>query len=413
MATWLMSDLHQSQLLNPAWGAQQEKFTIALPGLFLNARLPVSPGEFLETDEAGQSTVDLNALLQASEPQDHITSHVQINTLGLGWSLANIRFSLWHSVKVAQQLDYTRDFLTLAWEGNSAFIGQEVDFGPDFQVVSWSEIGLGLSHKAGPVSFGFAAKYLNGIGDVSTPSTRASLYTDSDIYQLQLSTDYRVNTASFLSINDDDQLEVVSDPLSSFGFQKGNAGWAFDAGLAVHLTDKLTLAVSAIDIGSVKWDRDVENYLSSGTFTFDGLEFDNIFNRDSLNFQDAVDTLDQLFEFSERTEAYTTPLPTRVFAGATYQLNEKWQFGAVFQAESFRSLSFSGVALSARWNPIPWLGVGASWASRYNRSDQIGIQLLASLGPVRIYLTTDNAGALWSPGLRSASNARFGANLRF
>ncbi|MGA1582056.1 MAG: hypothetical protein ACO4CH_02210, partial [Saprospiraceae bacterium] len=43
MATWLMSDLHQSQLLNPAWGAQQEKFTIALPGLFLNARLPVSP----------------------------------------------------------------------------------------------------------------------------------------------------------------------------------------------------------------------------------------------------------------------------------------------------------------------------------------------------------------------------------
>ncbi len=100
-----MSDLHQSQLLNPAWGAQQEKFTIALPGLFLNARLPVSPGEFLETDEAGQSTVDLNALLQASEAQDHITSHVQINTLGLGWSLANIRFSLWHSVKVAQQLD--------------------------------------------------------------------------------------------------------------------------------------------------------------------------------------------------------------------------------------------------------------------------------------------------------------------
>ena len=413
VVTWLLQDLEQSRILNPAWGADKEGFALSLPGVFVNNSTPLDPGQLFARNASGQMVFDLEALLAASENVDKIVSHLQVNTLGAAWSLAKFRCSVWQSFRAAQQLTYPRELLELAWEGNSAFIGQDVVFGPDVQFMSWSEIGLGLSHKIGPVSVGFAAKYLSGIGDVSTPSTFASLYTDSDIYQLRLTTDYRVNTSALLTINDQDQIEFISDPLTSVGLLNGNNGWAFDLGVAIHLSDHLTLSASAIDLGSISWDRKVENYISSGNFTFDGLQFDNLFNRDSLNFQEAVDTLEKIFEFSETSQPYSSSLPARFFAGVSFQLNENWQFGAVFHSESFREQRFSAVAVNAFWKPLHWLGVGASWTTRYNRPDQFGLQLVTTVGPLQFYALSDNALALVSAKQREVANARFGLNLVF
>lgn len=413
VAAWFLKDLHQSQLLNPAWGAGQQGLAISLPGLFYSTNLPLEPGQLVQKNDADQTVFDIDALLNASEEEDEIISHAQINTLGAGWSLAGFRFSAWHSFKAAQQLLYSKDLIRLGWEGNAAFVGQEVAFGPDLQLTSWSEFGLGISRRLGPVSVGFSAKFLNGIGDVSTPSSLASLYTDDDIYQLRLTTDYRINSSSFLRINEADQLEIASDPLSAIGALSGNTGWAFDIGAIVHVSEKLMLSASIIDIGTVRWDQDVENYLSSGTFSFDGLEFDNIFNRDSLNFQEVIDTLDQIFEFSERSEHYTTAIPARLYAGATFQINESWQFGAVYHSESFRDKRYHAIGVSAFYNAFPWLGLGGSWITRYGRTDQIGFQILVQTGPLQIYALTDNMLALLNADQRAVGNARIGFNLLF
>lgn len=415
LSTWFYTNLQQSQALNPAWNAQQEKLTFTLPGLYFNAELPAAFNDFVGENAQGQTIIDPGPVLDASDPTDQILSHLHLNTVGVGFNAAGFRWTFQHSVRVHEFLEYPIEMLRVGWEGNAQYIGETVPIGPDFQVYAYNEFAVGLSRTFGKLSIGVRGKYLNGVGDVSTErdQTFATLFTSDDIYQLELNTDYRINSSAYVRINDIDDVDLNIDNYDIGELFNRNAGWAIDLGASLAVNDQLTLSASAVDLGQIVWKEAVENYTSAGTFTFEGLQFDNIFNQDSLSFQQAIDTLDQIFEFDETSESYTTSLPARFFVGGTWQLNEKWSLGALYNLESFRGQSYSAVAVNGQWAPIQGLRLGASYAWRYERLDQLGLQVIGQIGPVQLYALSDNVLAAFRPNESESTNGRVGLNLIF
>ncbi|MCB0622446.1 MAG: hypothetical protein KDC43_00630, partial [Saprospiraceae bacterium] len=75
-----------------------------------------------------------------------------------------------------------------------------------------------------------------------------------------------------------------------------NTGWSVDLGVDVDL-GKLSLAASVVDLGQITWNKEVRNYLSDGTFVYDGLDISQALTGDSVNFSQALDTLEQIFHF--------------------------------------------------------------------------------------------------------------------
>lgn len=413
LGLFYMQDLFQSQEINPAFAAERKGLTVALPSLYFNLDLPVAYNDVVEQNEDGDNIISIDKLLAESASEDRLLSHVHLQTLGAGFNLLGWRWSVQHQVKLNEFLEYPREMLDIGWNGNAAYIGQTVPIGPEFQLVAHNEFSLAAAKKLGKLGIGVRAKYLTGIGDASTSRTDATLFTSDDVYQLELTTDYQVNSSAFVRIEEIDDVEVDIDNYDWEDVITSNAGWGLDIGLTYDLTEKLQLSASVMDIGQIQWDEQVENYTSQGTTSYDGLFFEDIFNTDSLDFQDAIDTLDAIFEFEETNNSYSTDLPMRLYLGGQWSLNEQLSLGAVFLLESFRERNFYGFSVGGDFQPLSWLTVGGSYAWRYERFDNLGLRVGVTLGPVQFYALTDNIIGAIRPDEAASGNGRIGLNLDF
>ena len=243
------------------------------------------------------------------------------------------------------------------------------------------------------------------------------MFTSDDIYQLRLQTDYNINTSTFAPTFLFDSLGTVGveytfdDILNFNDIFTSNTGYAFDLGLTYQATEKLQLALSVIDIGQINWNDEVTQYRSNGTFEYDGLDISNIFQDDELDFEGTLDTLETIFNFKESSNDYTTKLPVKVYASATYQLNDRWQLGGMYYSEHFRGRTNIAAAISANARVGKFFQLGASYAVRNETFANVGLNVIATVGALQLYAVTDNIVGMVNPYDSENVNGRIGLNI--
>jgi hypothetical protein len=250
----------------------------------------------------------------------------------------------------------------------------------------------------------------------------ASIYTDADIYQLRLKTDYQLNASGF----DLDGLgNSVSNFVSSgsgtgnrlfsnaFSFSK-NRGFGVDLGATYRVNNKVQLSASAINLGSIKWKSAVKSVQSNGVYEFNGVDINKIYRGDSLSLSGIDDTLIGSFRFkTNEISSYRTTLPSSIYIGGTYQYNDKIQFGAVVNFMTYHGNFLPAAAVSASLNLGQTWSLGATYAVRKNDFTNFGINTMLRLGPVQGYANFDNILGVFSPAQFGNSNVRAGVNLIF
>ncbi len=415
----LVPDLYQNIKTNPALVPDQ-RVVVAVPGIY--GSYFHTPGSIagLVNFKDKEGLLDVSKLLENVESTNFLKVNLELETVSVHFRI-NDKFSLNlnHAVKSNSYLKYSDKLPRLFWGGNSQFIGEEVAFGPDQQSFAYNEVGLGAAYKLGKLTIGARAKWLTGIGDISTDRTDASLYTDDDIYQLSLSTDYRINSSTFDNVLLFDTLsgyDVEYDFNDVFSFKNAtttNTGYAFDFGLDYEVNDKLSISASVIDWGKIDWNKDVTNFHSQGTYEYDGLDLSSVLEGDEVSLSSAVDSVENVFEFKETNNNYSTALATKLYVNARYKLNERFTIGGLYYGESYRGETFSAVAVSAQAKLLETLTVGASYSVRNETYDNIGLSATYKLGPVQIYAVTDNVIAAVQPYKSKNVNLRVGLNLIF
>lgn len=413
-----MHNLWQANKTNPAI-VPENNLVIGLPGIRNNLFFTgPTYDDIVFKNEAGKSIIDIDRAIGVLDPQNLIRDDLELTTFSFALKIHGLTFSFSHAIKFSVFLQYPKTLPQVIWQGNAQFIGETVSLSNDLELNGYNEYAFGAAYKFGKLTLGAKAKFLNGIGNVSTDRAhrRASLFTDPDIFQLTLDADYRLNSSGALNYESfrDFNLDFNYDPASTQNLFSQNKGFAIDLGLRLEI-GKFDISVSVLDLGSIDWKADVRNYIADGIFKYDGLDFSQALTDQSVNFDQALDTLEQIFQVTEINTAYSTDLPTKVYVSATYQLNKSWEIGGLFFTESYRGKTFPAVALSANVDLLPKIiSLGATYAILHDDSfDNIGLNAVVKLGPVQFFGTTDNIISAFQPGQKQNFSVRLGLNLVF
>ncbi len=411
-----MRGVWQSNKTNPAI-VQPQSFTLSVIGLHNNLSFDGPTYNQIVTHQNGQAVIDVDRFINYLHPQNLIRDDLEISTLELAFRIKGLTLSVGHAMKYNAFFKYPKVLPQMVWQGNAQFIGQTVELGNEVQLTGYHELGLGAAYKSGPLTLGVKAKFLSGIADASSDRSHhsATLFTDPDVYQITLGADYILNTSNSLDYNSYTDLNADFN-FGNFTFDRffsANSGIAWDLGARLEM-GKLDIAVSVLDLGKINWDHNVTNYSATQSYEYSGLDFSQaLTGGDSANFNQAIDTLEQLFQPVKSNLSYSTTLPRKVYLNALYKLNDLISVGGLIFYENFRGKTVTAVAVGANANLISALTVGATYGVKNGSYDNIGLNLTFNLGPVQIFGVTDNIIAAFKAGDSQSFGARFGGSLNF
>jgi len=406
-----MRNIWQSSKTNPAF-TSQTKINIGLPHPYYNiSHTGASYNDFVVYKD-GENVLDIGAVIDQMDDQNQLFTSVVTETFSVTFGLKNLKISINHAMKFNAFLDYPKELVELAWNGNSQFIDQTIEIGPDIHAFAYNEFGIGVALKILNIDAGARLKILTGIGDLSTERNQVSVYTDPDIYQLTFTTDYLINTSSFFVYNGGNDFEIdFGDPSFNDVFAS-NFGTAIDLGASFKIKD-INLSASIIDLGFISWKKNTVNYHSQGTYTYEGVDISGIIRDDSISFEGALDSIGDILNFQETYSNYTTMLPAKIYLSGTYDVGARMTFGALIYSEFYRGKVYPAFAVSARARFGNILSIGASYAIRNKTYDNFGINATIKLGPVQIFAVSDNIISAFQPYDSRNANLRFGINLMF
>lgn len=420
-----MPDVWQSNSINPAFYPKGKHFFIGLPAYSVDL---ANSGDIAFDDiarkDGDRTIIDLDNVIARLEPENEISFDQRIETVNLGFRTRNDKwgFQLGHAILTTGWMQYPKSLAELLWYGNAPYIGQTLDIAPQVDIFDWNEWNVGVSRRFGKINLGARFKYLTGMNALQSDEkrTKMTVYTDPDIYQVTMETDYVFYSSSIIEAIDTAGLGYDFN-LNSFGgspyFQ--NKGVAFDLGIDAQLSDRLSVYASALNLGgSIAWKKNASIYTSSNKYTYEGAEIpgiDIINGSDSIDFDAKLDTLNDIFKFvkSDAPADWKTDLPMRISAGATFKLTDKWSLGLNAMYQTLGSRTNTAFGVSARWKPFGWLSLGGMYSANSRSSSNLGFHLMLQPGPVQVYILSDNLLNGFSTRSSSAVNLRAGAALVF
>ncbi|MEO6037548.1 MAG: DUF5723 family protein [Saprospiraceae bacterium] len=417
-----LPDVWPSTSINPAFFPKDKRIAIGLPGYSLDASHSgkLTYNDLLRKD-GDRTVIDFGNAIDKLEPENTLYFDQRIETVSLGIQLPrNWSIQASHANRLTGLAVYPKSLPELLWNGNAPYINQTVDFGFQARVFDWNEWSVGLAKHFNKVSVGARLKYLTGVSSLITDNDHhsATVFTNPDIYQLEIATDYGFHSSALISAIDTSGrgFKVDIADLKGKAFSS-NTGVSVDLGVQIRATERLTLSASVLDWGGkIKWKEDANYFRSNGQFNYEGVTFpgaDIINGSDSLTFDQKLDTLNDIFQFKKTAEEFSTKLPERIYIGATFQLTEKWILGLSGFAQNSDNRRVGGLGVSMRWMPVRWVSLGAMYSFNKRSAANLGFHVVFKPGPVQIYFMSDNLANAFTLKSSPAVNLRTGVSLVF
>lgn len=406
----------QSQYTNPAF-MSEKKINIALPGVSMGAtHSGFTIGDLLQPVDGSDSfRVDIDNVLTQLGEDNTFKGKVHADILSVGLRLGGFQLGVNTGTRASFFAAYPKDLVRLAWQGNGDYIGQTLSVGPDFQAFAYHEIGIsGAIRIKKKLQFGARVKYLIGLADFSLSRNNAQFQTGTEYYQLSLLTDVQFNTSTFNmgSINSLDDLDQLQ-PEFTLNATTGNKGFAADLGVVFNLNDKLSFSASVRDLGFINWTDQVSNYAVAGEINFEGIDAMEISEGNEEAMEEFVDSLVSGLTVQTSNESYRTQLPTEYYLSGTFSPLNSLRLGALVHSTRYRGRSTTAVGLSASKDLGKILSLGVNYFTINKSYQNVGANLLLKMGPVHLYMLSDNILTFIKPEESKFINFRMGMNVAF
>ena len=440
---YYMNRVPQSTFMNPAMQPKCN-FFLGLPAVSSlqlgvgNNRLTLTdvvmkhPTEdslitFLHPD----ATINKSDFLSKLDDNNFFYQDFSTDLLSFGFRTGTWYFTVNISEKFNVAVNYPKDLLTFALEGNQQFMYSNADF--SYLGVNSSlyrEYGLGISKQfSKDLSIGGRVKVLFGHANVSSDFNENTLNLYSSRDSIYLEADVTINTSSPLIATTDadgniDGFEIPgfiensdTDSLIDFALSHYNMGLGLDLGIYYKPLEKLSLSLSIIDLGYIKWEaEDVTSIELKGSYAFKGIDVSNeIGNTDSNTdpLEEMSDSLMNSFTYQPTSKSYKTSLGTKIYIGASYHVSNKFDLSFLSRSYYFNNNLNQAFTFSANARPINGLSASLTYSIMNGSYNNIGFGLVLGGAPLQLYIISDNASAaIWGHETTSA-NFRFGLNIAF
>ncbi len=372
---------------------------------------------------------DKNDFLSNIKENNFFYKDFRTDLLSFGFRVNTFYFSFNLSEKFNTTINYPKDLMELALYGNEPFINTNADLSYlGVNASFYREYGLGVSKEINDmISVGIRAKVLFGHANVSSTyeDNKLNMYSSSD--SLYLDADAVVYTSSPLiattnSDGDFDGFEIPgyiedseTDSLLDLAFAHKNLGLGIDFGVHIKPIERLSLSLSVIDLGYIKWDvEDVTKLELKGSYAFKGVDLSDEVGEsdsDSEPFDDMLDSLENSFTISNTAESYRTTLGTKIYVGANFAVSKKFDVGFLSRSYYFNNNLNQAFTFSANVRPVNGISASLSYSVMNGAYNNVGFGLVLGGAPLQLYIITDNASAaLWGHKTTSV-NFRFGLNV--
>ena len=409
----LMRDEVQRSSLQPAFNLSntEDGFFIATG---LNFRFEHS-GKGLEgTWEVEDKVLKINTdkWVENLDPINKLNSDSEIQSFLIGWKTGNLTWTIGHSFRNQVYSKYEKGLAQFIHFGNGPYVGDTLNMGIGMDWQSYGSLHAGLSWKLKNLTVGARLHYLSGAQLLEIDPGELSLYTNEEVYQLQFTSDLNVRSASFLSAEDIDNLTFEFTGVESYQWFTRNHGFALDLGVEFQWSDRFVVEASILDMGAITWDE-VQDYTTASEFEFEGIDFNEVADLDSLTFEEALDSLQDLAGVTESSESNVTrSLSPRLMLGAHWNITDQWQLSGIYMLQSHREEALPTYALGLRWTPFSWVTVGSNMAHRFDRLHW-GMNISVQVAFARAFIATDHVPALFSLDELGSSSIRMGGALIF
>lgn len=320
--------------------------------------------------------------------------NMQNEVFSAGMRLNKSYFSIGVINRVDIQFAYPKDFFLLMTEGNGAsLLGERASMdGLGVNINSYVELAFGWNREFGDkLKIGARLKLLSGIGNVSTKTSKLGLTTDAETFDLTLDGELDLRTSGLPLGNS----SFSYDPFEAF--KTRNKGLAFDFGGSFQLTEKLLLSASVLDVGSIKWTNNVNNYKrSSFTYTFQGVDLNEAIN-DSNYFETLTDSLEQIFKVEGNNNSYRSVLPARIILGANLDLTKNFGAGAYLFSQFSNRRYRPTLLLQGTFNLKEWFTVNLNYSVSARSATNLGLGIGLKGAGMAFFVSTDNLFGFITP----------------
>jgi len=351
--------------------------------------------------------------------------------LSFGFRTGSWYFTFNLSEKLSTAINYPKDLMTFALEGNSSFINSNIDLSYlGVNANFYREYGLGISKQFGKnFSVGGRIKVLFGHANVysSFDDNSLTMYSTRDSIYLNANATVRTSSPLIAETNADGEFDGFSipgyiedsntDSLIDLALAHKNMGFGLDLGVYYKPFEKLSLSLSVLDLGYIKWKKeDVTNIELKGNYSFKGVDVSNEIGNDESDtdpFEEMLDSLENSFTISNTANDYTTYLGTKVYIGASYMVSRKFDLSFLSRSYIYNSNLNQAFTISANARPINGFSLSLSYSIMNGSYNNIGLGIVLGGAPFQLYVISDNASAaLWGHKTTSA-NVRVGFNIAF
>jgi hypothetical protein len=440
---YYMGTLPQSYFMNPATQPQCDVY-IGLPvASQINARVTtgsLSAGDFFFKDPLSDSVItwthpnaDPNDLLAKLNKVETWGGTIDFSLVSFGFRVKDMYFSFDAAVRNSITTSLSKDYFEFAWLGNEN--DRTYDFSDmGVEVMEYMEFGVNISrHFGDQLQIGIRPKMLFGLATISTLSNSTTLYTSTEEWVLNSNAEARFAATGVTipvdeegNIDWDQDFEFDSTIFSPTGYQKilsKNRGWGIDIGAHYKPIDNLQVSLSVLDLGYIKWRESTHVAEVNGTYVYDGLEADSVFDGGDFG-QALLDTLKENLNVTQSAGTFTTTLNPKLFVGARYFLTPGFDIGILSRTEFLPSYINQDLLLLANWHPIPMISISGSYNLLSKTHSTFGLGLGLKLGPFNVYtvledvpfkydIVREGGAPIPLPVEQNNYNVRFGVNLVF
>lgn len=415
MSIFLQNNLIQSTLAGNPAGMSAGKVAVALPDVHLGIQngsfhlgdmfVKTNQGEFFNLEKA---------ISKMDENGNKHRSFFDVAGLALVVRAGErTQFSISQSFRSGFQMKYPASLAGMTWYGNAAYLDQTLDLSSVASVIAYNNIGLGVARRLNDkLTLGARLNILSGMACMQTVSGQLKMRTSGENYQLTVESDLQLQTVGMPDFTKEGIRDIRTEEISSNAFSWTNPGLSLDLGITLKPVEALELGLSVSGLGGIAWSGNALSQSSSGIRTFEGVTINPFDNQEGeftgISLQDSVFGV---LGLKTATAAFSAVLPVRALATARYSAGNNLSYGAVLQYISWNGVSGAGISAQVQRQAGRVFSLGAMAGFNTLSGFQAGASAVVKLGPVQLFLISDDIIPFFIPDAGGGLHFRGGINI--
>ncbi len=325
------ANLPQTLLNNPGADIKYNSH-IGIP-LFSNFSIETGTSGILVSDLFAVNSKPINTkVLEAVNKlsyNDDVKVNFQIDVFNFGYRYGKKNyFSIGFYEEIDLLVHLPKDAIKFLTQGSSLNLNKKLDLSNVvFKADALGVLHFGLSRKMNDkLTLGARFKIYSSVINAESFNSSGTLETVSGVNNILTHKlkgfALNINTSNTENIDKNDPLSYLKKTF--FG---GNLGIGFDFGFTYHKSKQLEFTGSIIDLGFIKYNKNIKNYHTNGDYEFNGVGFDYDSETSRNYWQEIEDDFTDKVPTNENSDSYVSFRPLKLNASFKYKYNKTRSIG--------------------------------------------------------------------------------------